>query len=137
MCLGLTRNVLPCLLRVDFRCRVIVTCLRACVKLTFANKIEEIHERSLVSGKVKFRSTSCLSSVLFNLTLFYLRDQNLRVLMCVAKNASVEINLKAGKTAITKKKLKKTNWRNIATGRFSTLLLGLPIKSIPENRLFC
>ena len=27
--------------------------------------------------------------------------------MCVAKNASVEINLKAGKTAITKKKLKK------------------------------
>ena len=66
-----------------------------------------MHGRLLVSVKVKFRSTSCLSSVLFNLTLFYLRDLNLRGLTCVAKNASVEIKLKAGKTAITKKKLKK------------------------------
>ena len=64
---GLFKETLP---RVDFRCRVIVTCVRACVKFTFANKIEAMHERSLVIVKVKFRSTSCLSSVPFNLTLF-------------------------------------------------------------------
>ena len=53
-----------------------------------------MHERSLVSVKVEPRSTFCLSSALYILPLFYLRDWNLRALTYVAKNASVEINLK-------------------------------------------
>ena len=52
-----------------------------------------MHERSLVSLKVEPRSTSRLRSALFTLPLFYLRDYDLRALTCVAKNASVEINL--------------------------------------------
>ena len=51
-----------------------------------------MRERPLVSVKVEPRSTSRLSSALFILPLFYLRDYNLRALTCVAKNASVEIN---------------------------------------------
>ena len=54
-----------------------------------------MHERSLVSVKVEPRSTSRLSSARFILPLFYLHDHNLCALTCVAKNASVEINLKA------------------------------------------
>ena len=77
----------------DFQCRVIVTSARA-EKFTFANKREAMHERSLVSVKVEPRSTSRFCSALFILPLFYLRDQNLRALTCVAKNASVEIHLK-------------------------------------------
>ena len=77
-------------LRVDFQCRVIFTC----VKFTVANKIEAMLEWSLVRVKVEPRSTSRLSSALFILPLFYLRDQNLRALTCVVKNASVEINPK-------------------------------------------
>ena len=64
--------------RVDFQCGVIFTC----VKFTFANRIEAMHERSV---NVETFSTSRLSSALFILPLFYLRDH---------KNASVEINLK-------------------------------------------
>ena len=45
-----------------------------CVKFTFANKIEAIHERSLVSVKVEPRSTSRLSSALFIFPQFYLLD---------------------------------------------------------------
>ena len=78
---------------VDFQCRVIVTSARA-EKFTFANKREAMHERSLVSVKVEPRSTSRLCSALFIWPLFYLRDQNLRALTCVAKNGSVEIHLK-------------------------------------------
>ena len=52
-----------------------------------------MHERSLVSVKVEPRSSSRLSSALVMLPLFYLRDSNSRELTCVAKNASVEINL--------------------------------------------
>ena len=64
--------------------------VRTCVKFTFANKIEAMHKRSLVSVKVEPRSTSRLSSALFILPLFFfLRDLNLRALTCVAKNASV------------------------------------------------
>ena len=49
--------------------------MRTCVKFTFANKIiEAMHERSLVRAKVEPRSTSRLSSALFILPLFYLRD---------------------------------------------------------------
>ena len=77
-------------IRLDFQCGVIFTC----VKFTFANRIEAMHERSLVSVKVETFSTSRLSSALFILSLFYLRDYNLRALTGVAKNASVEINLK-------------------------------------------
>ena len=51
-----------------------------------------MHERSLVRVKFEPRSTSSLSLALFILTLFNLRDSNLRALTCVAKNASVEIN---------------------------------------------
>ena len=51
----------PC--KVDFQCRVIL--MRTCVKFPFANKIEEMHERSLVSVKVEPRSTPRLSSALF------------------------------------------------------------------------
>ena len=68
--------------------------MRSCVRFKFANKIEAMHERSLVSVKVEPRSTSRLSSALFILPLLYLRDYNLRALTSVAKNASVEINLK-------------------------------------------
>ena len=39
--------------------------VRTCVKFTFANKTEAMHERSLVSVKVDPRSTSRLSSALF------------------------------------------------------------------------
>ena len=67
--------------------------VRSCVKFTFANKIEVMQERSLVSVTVKPRSTSRISSALFISPLFYLRDYNLSALTCVAKNASVEINL--------------------------------------------
>ena len=67
--------------------------VRTCVKFTFANKIDAMYERSHVSVKVEPRSTSRLISTLYILPLFYLRDQNLRALTCVAKNASVEINL--------------------------------------------
>ena len=66
--------------------------MRTCVKFTLTNQIEAMRERSLVSVKVEPRSTSRLSSALFILPLFYLRDYNLRALTCVAKNASVEIN---------------------------------------------
>ena len=52
-----------------------------------------MHERSLVSVKVEPCSTSRLSSALFILPLFYLHDKNLGALTCIAKNASVEINL--------------------------------------------
>ena len=62
-----------------------------CVKFTFANRIEAMYERSLVSVNVEPRSTSRLCSAFFILPLFYLRDQNLRASTCVAKNASVEI----------------------------------------------
>ena len=54
-------------------------------------------ERSLVSVHVEPRSTSRLSSALFILPLFCLRDQNLHALTCVAKNASGEITLKSKK----------------------------------------
>ena len=67
--------------------------VRSCVKFTFANKIEAMHERSLVNVKVKPRSTTRIRSALFILPLFYLRDYNLSAVTCVAKNASVEINL--------------------------------------------
>ena len=74
-------------IRVDFQCGVIFMC----VKFTFANRIEAMHERSV---NVETFSTSRLSSALFILSLFYLRDHNLRALTSVAKNALVEINLK-------------------------------------------
>ena len=61
------------LVRVDFHCRVIFTWLRACVKFTFANKIEAMDERSHESVKVEPLSTSCLISTLYILPLFYLR----------------------------------------------------------------
>ena len=44
-----------------------------CLKFMFAN-VEAIHERSLVRVEVEPCSTSCLSSALFILPLFYLRD---------------------------------------------------------------
>ena len=47
--------------------------VRTCANFTFANKIEAMHESSLVSVKVEPRSTSRLSSALFILPLFYLR----------------------------------------------------------------
>ena len=51
--------------RVDFRPVSRNFYVRTCVKFTFANKIEAMHERSLVSVKVDPRSTSRLSSALF------------------------------------------------------------------------
>ena len=70
-------------------------CVRMRVNSTRVNKIEAMNERSLVSVKVGPRSTSRRSSALFILHLFYLRDWNLRALTCVAKNASMQINLNA------------------------------------------
>ena len=52
-------------LRLTFQCRVI---------FTFANKIEAMHEKSLVNAELEARSISLLSSVLFILPLFYLGD---------------------------------------------------------------
>ena len=52
-----------------------------------------MYVRSHVSVKVEPRTTSRLISTLYILPLFYLRDLNSRVLMCVANNASVDINL--------------------------------------------
>ena len=52
-----------------------------------------MYVRSHVSVKVEPRSTSRLISTLFILSLFYLRDLNSRVLMCVANNVSVDVNL--------------------------------------------
>ena len=71
----LKNRILPCLLfwvRADFQCCVIFTC----VKFTFANKVEVMHGRLLISIKVEPCSTSnsCLSSTLFILPLFYLCD---------------------------------------------------------------
>ena len=63
--------------------------VRTDVKFTFTNKIEAMHEWWLINIKVEPRLTSRLSSALFILPLFYLRE-----LTCVPKNASVEINLK-------------------------------------------
>ena len=50
--------------------------VRTSVKFTFANKVEAMHERSLVSVKVEPRSLvePRLSSARFLLPLFYLRD---------------------------------------------------------------
>ena len=48
--------------------------VRTCVKFTFANKIEAMYQRSLVSVKVETRSTSRLISTLYIMSLFYLRD---------------------------------------------------------------
>ena len=48
--------------------------VRTGVKFSFANKIEAMHERSLVSVKVEPRSTSRLSSARSILPLFYLVD---------------------------------------------------------------
>ena len=84
----------------------------------FAKKIETMYERSLASVKVEPRSTSCLSSVLFILPLFYLCDENLRALTCVAKNALVEINLKG---VIT--------WRISVPAAISARLAGLRFQS--------
>ena len=50
-------------LRIGFQCRVIFTC-STYVKFTFANKIEAMHERLLVSVEVEARSLSRLSSAL-------------------------------------------------------------------------
>ena len=61
-------------LRVDFHCRVIFTC----VKFTFASKIEAMHERSHVNEKVEPRATSRISSSLYILPRFYLRNKNFR-----------------------------------------------------------
>ena len=52
--------------------------VRSCVRFTFANKIEAMRERSLLSEKVEPRSTSRIRSAVFTLPLFYLRDDNLR-----------------------------------------------------------
>ena len=61
-------------LRADFYCSLIFTCVLTCVKFTFVNKIETMHEQSLVSVKVEPRSTSRLISALYILPLHYLRD---------------------------------------------------------------
>ena len=48
--------------------------VRTCVKFTFANETEGLHERPLLSVKVEPRSTSRLSSSVFLLPTIYLRD---------------------------------------------------------------
>ena len=60
---------------------------------TCADKVEAMHERTLVSVKVEPRPISSLSSALFYLASIYLPDKNLPALTCLAKNASVESNL--------------------------------------------
>ena len=63
-----TSYIVEALLRVDIQCRVIVTC----VKFTFANEVEAVHERSLencqswtaLNFSLKL-SPFCLSSILF------------------------------------------------------------------------
>ena len=53
-------------LRVDLHCRVIFTCVRAAMY--------EFYERSRLSLKVEPRSTSRLTSTLYILPQYYLRD---------------------------------------------------------------
>ena len=93
--------------------------MRTCLKFTFANKIEAMHQRSLVSVKVEPRSACRLSSALFSLASILFKRLKFTCvnglllgvtvhefmlisicqclchnpLTCVAKNASVEINL--------------------------------------------
>ena len=69
-------------LRADFHCRV---------KFTIANRIEAMYERSLVSVKEEPRSTSRLISTLYILPPFF---YVIKIYVRVAKNASVEMNLK-------------------------------------------
>ena len=60
------------------------------------------HERSHVSVKDELRSTSRLRSCL----CFSHVIKNLRALTCVAKNASVEINLKAELAVLLEKRIR-------------------------------
>ena len=48
--------------------------VRTCIKFTFANKIEEIYERSNASVKVETRTNSRLISTIYILPLLYLRE---------------------------------------------------------------
>ena len=52
-----TKNTEETCLRVDFQCSRVIFNVRTCVKFTFANEIEAVYERSLVSVKVEPRST--------------------------------------------------------------------------------
>ena len=65
--------IFPCV-RVDFHAVTRNFYVRTCVKFTFTNKTEAMHGRSLVSVKVEPRSSCRLSSALFVLRLFDLRD---------------------------------------------------------------
>ena len=74
--------------------------VRTCVKFTFANEIEAVYERSLVSVKVEPRSTTLslklstfyLASILFTWLKFTCVTVRYRALPCVSKNASVPGN---------------------------------------------
>ena len=60
--------------------------VRTCVKFTFADEIEAMHESPLVSVNDKPRSTSRLSSALFILPLFYFLNE---LLMSLRRYTSV------------------------------------------------
>ena len=95
-----TKNTEETCLRVDFQCSRVIFNVRTCVKFTFANEIEAVYERSLVSVKVEPRSTTLslklstfyLASILFTSLKFTCVTVRYRALPCVSKNASVPGN---------------------------------------------
>ena len=95
-----TKNTEETCLRVDFQCSRVIFNVRTCVKFTFANEIEAVYERSLVSVKVEPRSTTLslklstfyLASILFTWLKFTCVTVRYRALPCVSKNASVPGN---------------------------------------------
>ena len=95
-----TKNTEETCLRVDFQCSRVIFNVRTCVKFTFANEIEAVYQRSLVSVKVEPRSTTLslklstfyLASILFTWLQFTCVTVRYRALPCVSKNASVPGN---------------------------------------------
>ena len=72
-----------------------------CVKFTFANKVEAMHERSLVSVKVEPRSTT----LSFKLSTFYLASILFTWLKFTCDNVRIQKRVSAGKST-----LRGRNW---------------------------
>ena len=95
-----TKNTEETCLRVDFQCSRVIFNVRTCVKFAFANEIEAVYQRSLVSVKVEPRSTTLslklstfyLASILFTSLKFTCVTVRYRAVPCVSKNASVPGN---------------------------------------------
>ena len=106
-----TKNTEETCLRVDFQCSRVIFNVRTCVKFTFANEIEAVYERSLVSVKVEPRSTTLslklstfyLASILFTWLKFTCVTVRYRALPCVT--VCIQKRVSAGKST-----LRGRNW---------------------------